>query len=66
MDKQLTLGDWREKAVQFFGAGSPAVEYLDLKITTSPQGSDEPVLAHPTQMRALLLSIHEGIDRNEN
>ena len=59
-DKELTLGHWRDAAAMFFGAGSPAVEYLDVKIGTSTAGRDAVVLAHPTQMRQLLLTIHEN------
>ena len=50
-----TLNDYREIAL---GAGLPqAVEYLDRKAAASPAGLQEPVLAHPSQMLALLFSL---------
>ena len=53
----LTLGDYRALALRVYGADSAAVEFFDNKIRSSPKGADEPVLAHESQMLAMLASL---------
>lgn len=52
-----TLGNYKKLTVAFFGADSPAVKYLDKRIAESPNGENEEVIAHESQMLPLLLNI---------
>jgi hypothetical protein len=54
----MTLGEYRKLAAYAYGEDSKVVEFLDRKIKESPQGADEPVLAHETQMISLLSNLH--------
>lgn len=50
-------GNYRQLAVLFFGAFSPAVTFLDGKILESPNGADEEVIADEGQMVHLLATM---------
>ena len=50
-----TLGTYRKIAKVLFS--SKAVDFLDRKISESPNGEDEEVLANETQMIQLLMSL---------
>lgn len=52
-----TLGNYRKLAVMFFGEDSKAVKFLDEKITESPNGAEEEVIADEGQMVNLLGSM---------
>lgn len=54
-----TLGNYRKLTVAFFGEGSPAVAFLDEKITSDPNGENAEVLAEESQMVYLLMSLHK-------
>ena len=58
--KPDTLGYHRELASIVFGEDSPAVTWLDAKIAESPNGEQEQVIAHETQVVALLMAIHKN------
>jgi hypothetical protein len=53
-----TLGEYRKMAKIFFGEESAAITFLDKKITESPNGKDEEVIAAESQMVHLLGQIH--------
>ena len=58
-EQDLTLGGYRDISATVLGESSPAVKYLDDKISRSPNGREEAVLADESQMLLLLVSIHE-------
>ena len=49
-----TLGNYREMAVLLWGENSGATQFLDRKITASPNGKDEEILADESQMIQIL------------
>ena len=49
-----TLGNYRKMAAAVFGEDSKAVKFLDDKITDSPNGENEEVIADEGQMVNLL------------
>lgn len=51
-----TLGVWRQNSAALFGEDSPAVKFLDQKITE--QGEDEPVIADERQTLFALGQLH--------
>ena len=53
-----TLKEYRRMAALFFGEESAATTFLDKKITESPNGEDEEVIAAESQMVHLLGQIH--------
>jgi len=52
-----TLGEYRRMCAAFGGEDCKAVKFLDNKISESPGGVNEEVLAHDSQMRALLMPM---------
>ena len=52
-----TLGVYREIVVAFVGEDNAAVKFLDQKISESPHGKDEEVIANEGQMIHLLMSM---------
>jgi len=52
-----TLGNYRKMAVAVFGEESKAVKFLDDKITASPSGENEEVIADEGQMVNLLVTM---------
>ena len=61
-----TLGNYRKMAVAFWGEASGAVKFLDAKITESPNGEAEEVLADETQMIQVLAARYRGILNDGN
>lgn len=51
-----TLASYRKLAAAFFGEDSEAVAFLDKKISDSPNGAAEEVLADEGQMVHMLVS----------
>jgi hypothetical protein len=51
-----TLGEYRDMC-NAIAPGSKAVKFLDDKIKESPNGRDEEVIAHDSQMRYLLMPM---------
>jgi hypothetical protein len=56
-----TLGFHRDMSLAVFGADSDAVRFLDKKITESPNGAREEVVAEESQVVHLLMQMHMGI-----
>ena len=52
-----TLGTYRKIAVLMSGEESKAVEFLDRKISESPNGEDEEVIQDKRQMLLLIVSL---------
>jgi hypothetical protein len=52
-----TLGTYRKIAVALGGEVSPAVEFFDKKIAESPNGENEEVIAHETQVLYLIVRM---------
>jgi len=57
-----TLATYRMLASALWGEDSDAVRFLDKKISVSPNGADERVLADETQMLTLLAQVEYGAD----
>jgi len=55
-----TLGNYRKMAAAVFGEDSKAVKFLDDKITDSPDGENEEVIADEGQMVNLLGTMAFG------
>ena len=55
-----TLGSYRSMSVLFFGENSDQVLFLDKKISESPNGADEEVIAEESQMLYLLAHLGPG------
>ena len=56
-----TLASYRKLASLFFGERSKAVQFIDAKISISPDGQNEEVFADESQMVNLLYSMaHEA------
>jgi len=53
-----TLGNYKKMAVAVFGEDSKAVGFLNDKISLSPQGENEEVIAPESQMIYLLGSMN--------
>lgn len=52
-----TLAVWRANAAMMFGEDSAAVEFLDWKIASDPDGKDAVVIAAESQMLLLLMDL---------
>lgn len=52
-----TLRTYRKMAAIFFGEDSAATAFLDEKIAESPNGADEEVVQHETQVLYLLANL---------
>lgn len=52
-----TLGTYRKIALALGGEGSPAVKFFDEKIAASPNGENEEVIAHETQVLYLIVQM---------
>ena len=52
--QDATLGNYRKLALTLWGEKSGAVKFLDTKISESPNGNDEKVIADETQMLQVL------------
>ena len=52
-----TLGNYKKLSILFFGADSEQVAFLNKKISESPHGEDEEVIADESQMLFLLSSL---------
>jgi len=55
-----TLGNYRKLASMFFEEGSAPMTFLDRKISESPKGDAEEVIADETQMIQLLMTMSMG------
>jgi hypothetical protein len=55
-----TLGTYRMLASALWGEDSQAVAYLDDRISESPNGANEGVIADETQMLILLGQVEYG------
>ena len=55
-----TLGFHSDLTKTLLGEDSKAVAFLNQKIEQSPNGREEKVIAHESQMIALLMAIHNG------
>lgn len=53
-----TLGTYRDNCVAFFGEDSAATKLIDSKISDSPKGRDEEVIADEEQMLYILYTAH--------
>jgi hypothetical protein len=53
-----TLGEYRKLTVALLGEDSPAVKFLDERITESPVGKKDEDIADEGQMIHLLMSMH--------
>ena len=49
-----TLGTYRKIALALSEEGSPAVKFFDEKIAASPNGENEEVIAHETQVMYII------------
>jgi len=49
-----TLGEYRDLIAALLGEHNRAIQFLDQKISESPDGKDEVVVAPDSQMRLLL------------
>lgn len=58
--QDATLGNYRALASVVFGNDSAATKFLDTKISESPNGRDEEVIADETQMIQLLFQMNQG------
>lgn len=56
MGQDSTLWNWQEIASVMFGEDSPAVDFLNRKITE--QGEDEEVIADEGQVIRMLAEMH--------
>lgn len=56
-----TLGNYRKLCVIFFGAESPATEFIDKKIEGDPDGANGEVIADERQMVSLLSDINKQL-----
>lgn len=52
-----TLKSYKKLTEQFFGKGSAQAEFVNDKISDSPNGADEEVIADESQMLMLLGSL---------
>ena len=52
-----TLGTYRNIALALGGEGSPVVKFFDEKIAASPNGENEEVIAHETQVLYLIVQM---------
>lgn len=52
-----TLGSYRTLCKAFFGENSRQTQFIDQKITESPNGPDEEVIAAESQMLYLLVNL---------
>ena len=52
-----TLGTYRKIALALGGEDSPAVKFFDKKIAASPNGENEEVIAHETQVLYLIVQM---------
>lgn len=57
--KDSTLGNYLEMAQAVFGKDSGAVNFLNKKIDTSPNGVNEEVIADESQMIVLLMEMNK-------
>jgi len=55
-----TLGTYRQIALALGGINSQAVKFFDEKIASSPNGENEEVLAHETQMMYVIIKQAES------
>lgn len=55
-----TLGSYLALTKQVFGETSPACKFIEDKISESPHGVDEEVVADETQVIQLLLAAHKN------
>jgi len=52
-----TLGTYRDLCELFFSKDSPQYRFIEQKISESPNGTDEEVIAEESQMMYLLASL---------
>lgn len=57
-----TLGSYYDNCKMLFGDDSPATKYFAQKISESPDGADEEVIAAESQMMYLIGSLLNGED----